>query len=306
MILVKVTSAGLLEAIRSRKKRWLATAKTKTAAAVAAGKVGERDGIWSQVKEIYILLQHFKCIYCESPMAKVEEASARGVAVEYDIEHFRPKNAVTPWPTPETLARRLGIDYADQLRSGVPQGYVRLAFDPLNYVVSCKTCNTFYKLDHFPIAGTADVSSTARAALDARELPLLLFPFGDDGDAPEAFFEFFGPLVHPRPAAGFDRLRARVVIDFFELDTRAGLLEARSALIGLLWPQLEERADPSAPDRQTASDYIDALRQDDFPHAACARAYVSLYESDRARARQWYELARKFSLKKDPKVFSVF
>ena len=55
---------------------------------------------------------------------------------EYDLEHFRPKREVTRWPTTAS-----GFQYEFETGEGAAGGYPWLAYDCLNYLVSCKTCN---------------------------------------------------------------------------------------------------------------------------------------------------------------------
>src|SRR4051812_9546682 len=304
MILIEVSEAALLDAIRQKSPRWLEKAQKKLKAARLTGSVGEKDGIWSEIKEVFILLQQFKCVYCEFPLPKVDSSSADKVAVDYDVEHFRPKSRVTPWPTPDVLERRPAIKgYQGAVSMGADKGYLRLAFDPFNYVVSCKVCNSSYKADRFPIAGQPDSRSRKRSSLDAGEKPLLLFPFGEKADDPESFLVFEGAFVRPRPAAGHDLLRAQTVIDFFELDTREGLLEGRCLLIQILWHKLEERAAPDPQTKAEAESFLDAMRKrQDFLHLACGRAFIDLFEQDRERARLWYRAAGRFLASKDPAI----
>ena len=308
MIRVVVAEAELLgridalDAGRPPDRRWLVRAAALTARCVAEGRVGEGDGIWSEVKAVYIELQRFKCIYCEQAMPEIVAGDAhapegRGVLLEHDVEHFRPKNRVTPWPSAEVAARR-GITYVSDLRHGEALGYVGLAFDPLNYAISCKVRNTSYKRDHFPILGTAMSVASSRAARDAIEQPLLLLPFGEDPEDPEALISFEGVFPRPRSSTG---LRGLVLIDFFELDTRADLVTARSTIVVLLWPQLGLRANGSA----EAAVFVDAVvnERSRFPQVACARAFVSLYALDPASAARWYDLCLRYLVSRDPSLF---
>lgn len=142
MIRIEASDKDLLEAIEKKKPGWIEDARERTKKAVQAGKVGEGEGTWSQIKEVFVLLQEFKCAYCEFPLPQVETNSADKMAVDCDIEHYRPKNRVTAWPTPDILQKRPAIhSYMAGLSAGASAGYVRLAFDPLNYVISCKVCN---------------------------------------------------------------------------------------------------------------------------------------------------------------------
>jgi hypothetical protein len=293
-----VPQEPVLDQIRRDHPNWLGRAEEKRKAAIAAGKVGDGDGIWSDIKGLFIRAQHYKCGYCEEPMAEIAEGKTEGIGVDYDIEHFRPKNRVQEWPTAEVLAERPGIDYGHQVAAGPATGYVRLAFEPQNYLVSCKLCNSYYKRDRFPIAGQPEAVATQRADLDAVELPLLLFPFGEDGDDPEKLLTFEGAAIGPLATlAGYDRLRARVVIDFFELDSRAGLLQGRSAVIKMLFPELEQRGVPDA------DSFVEALQSARFPYAACARAFVRLYDEDPEAAQRHYLAARAYLQTKDPTIW---
>ncbi|MEZ4391803.1 MAG: hypothetical protein R3A48_11955 [Polyangiales bacterium] len=306
MIRIGVKGDDLRARIEAASPGWLDDAKARTQAAVAAGKVGEGEGTWSKIKEVYIALQHHKCAYCEQPMAKTTEGSADKVAVDYDVEHFRPKNRVTPWPNAEVLRRRPALDYASLVKAGHGAGYVRLAFEPTNYVVSCKVCNSSYKADRFPIAGTASETLVDRTRLDARERPLLLFPMGDDGDDPADYLGFVGPV--PRHTSGEQHgvLRARTVIDFFELDTREDLFGGRCWVIAGLFPHLEARVQgKTAARRKVSGDFVDAAVGDASPYAACARDYVALYDADPAAAEEMYLAASAYCAKKDPSVFAA-
>ncbi len=305
MILIRVADKDLLEAIEKKRKGWLSRAKKQELAAGRASKTGEKGGIWSEVKEVFILLQRFKCIYCETPMARVDPASAAKVAVEYDVEHYRPKNRVTPWPAPADLARRPTNEaYLHRIGAGAPAGYRRLAFDPLNYVVSCKTCNCSYKLDRFPIAGQPAFRARKRTRLDAQEKPLLLFPFGEHGDDPAAFLAFEGPLVRPRAAGGYERLRGQVVIDFFELDTRAGLFQMRCVMIVLLFKYLEDLSSAEPRIRAVAEKFVHSVEEGhEQAHTACGRAFCELYGRNRALARELALRADEFLVSKDPALF---
>src|SRR5690606_34469288 len=94
---------------------------------------------WSDVKHHYVRLQHHKCAYCERAL----EAEDFGL-IEHDVEHYRPKCAVTVWHGP---------GYGFALAHGNRRGYCMLAYELRNYCAACKTCNSARKRDHFPIAG---------------------------------------------------------------------------------------------------------------------------------------------------------
>lgn len=315
MIRIEISDEALLAAIEKAKPGWLRRARDRRDAVLAAGRIAESDAIWSEIKEVFILLQAHKCIYCERPMPKTDSESADKVAVDYDMEHYRPKSRVTAWPTQETIQRRPGVgSYQGSVRAGSAEGYLRLAFEPSNYMVACKVCNSSYKADRFPIAGTPDTISTDIAALDSIERPLLLFPFGERGVEPRAYFRFLGTMVYPRAlrttartrraVGAYKQLQAQVTVDFFELDTREDLIELRCYLIQALWPQLENLSSLDEVERTLARDFVRAVRlQQRFPQMAWGRAFIALYRKDRGAARTWYQAAAQYLSTKEPNVF---
>ncbi len=240
-------------------------------------------------------------------MAKTESGSATKVAVDYDIEHYRPKNRVTPWPSDELMDRRANIrSYVARVATGYSNGYLRFAFDPFNYLVSCKVCNSSYKSDCFPIAGIPDSLTTDRASLDAREKPLLLFPLGERADDPGEYLFFRGPLIGPRPVDSEKRLRAQVVIDFFELDTREDLLESRCEIILLLWPQLENRFSTDIVKQARAELFLRKIVEERrFPQSACGRAFIELYDRNKSEAEAWHNSALEYLTSKERSVLSA-
>src|SRR5262245_18800731 len=85
-----------------------------------------------------------KCIYCERKFGSVATST-----VEHDLEHFRPTSHVAAWAVPESL-QKLGVKVTQPAADNT--GYYLLPYNLDNYSSSCKTCNTFYKLDRFPVA----------------------------------------------------------------------------------------------------------------------------------------------------------
>src|SRR5687768_11362929 len=104
MIRIPVTSPELTRLIEQEVPGWLERAARRTRQA-RQRKRFTGEGIWSEVKGVYMALQRHKCAYCERPMAQSAHAN-----IEYDVEHFRPKSRVTPWPDPKT-AKDLRIRY---------------------------------------------------------------------------------------------------------------------------------------------------------------------------------------------------
>ncbi|WP_147451225.1 hypothetical protein [Corallococcus llansteffanensis] len=240
-------------------------------------------------------LQHHKCAYCERPMGNSVQAN-----IDYDVEHFRPKGRVTPWPPPEK-ALRLGIRYSTG--NGAADGYPLLAYEPGNLAVVCKMCNSPLKSDYFPIAGTASNASTDIAELDAVEKPLLIFPLGTQGRAPEEFITFHGIVPAPVKRSGPARRRARVTIDFFELHLRTDLNDGRAHCLVQLWDKIQLAKKGSSKQRQDAREVLAAAQEDYWPFSGCARAFLSLHTSDPQRAEQYYRAAHDIVTRKEPGLY---
>ena len=240
-------------------------------------------------------LQHHKCAYCERPMAEGAHAN-----IDYDVEHFRPKSRVTPWPDAKT-PKRLRIRY--KVRSGVAKGYPLLAHEPRNYAVTCKPCNTPLKADHFPIDGKPSRVGQDLAKLDAEEKPLLIFPVGSHGAAPEELITFEGILPVPAKHARYDRKRAQVTIDFFELHLRSELRSGRAHLLVLLWDKLQIARTGTPEQRKDAQEVLEAARQNFFPFAGCARAFLDLFAKDPVKAEAYYREAHRLVARKEPGLY---
>lgn len=145
-----------------------------------------------------------------------------------------------------------------------------------------------------------------KVTLDQNEKPLLLFPFGEHGDDPKDYLTFRGPLVQARTTSGHEGLRAQVTIDFFELDTRAGLIVNRCWAITFLWPRLEERDSPDPQTRTRAREFLRTYQEGHRQlHTACGRTFIELYDQDRQQARAFYDAATDYLNSKDPAVFKA-
>jgi hypothetical protein len=288
MIRYKASTKALVSAIEQHRPGWGKRAKQKTREVSKKRHVDEKDGIWSEIKAVFASLQHYKCVYCEKPLPREDDAGKTSLgkgAVEYDVEHFRPKNAVKAWPSAD-LKKQRNITYDDQLSMGEAKGYLRLAFDPTNYALSCKTCNSGHKGNSFPIAGKTNKRATLRREQDASEMPLLLLPLGDDADDPEQIIGWDGPLPMPKKKRGLGNLRAKVCIDLFALDTRTDLRLLRCLRIWLLWGLLVEHKKAKGAQKIKAAQKIRQHTADHTYFAACARAYVALFRREQARARE--------------------
>ena len=127
--------------------------------------------------------------------------------IEEDVEHFRPKTAVTPWTPPTDIEAALaaeGVTIVQPADGSKERGYKFLAYHPFNYAVACKPCNTVLKANYFPIAGRR--KAARRPPARGTERPFLIYPIGDLDNDPENLISWRG--CHPQPvsANGFDRL----------------------------------------------------------------------------------------------------
>lgn len=289
MIRYPVTPDDLAKKIGDESKDWLANAKTKTDGFRAAKKYEEEKGTWSEIKGAYMALQHGKCAYCERKFGKDRESK-----IEHDVEHFRPKSKVRAWPP---KSRKL--KYPFPVGDASDNGYYLLAYNTGNYAVTCKKCNTIYKSDYFPIAGSARVIDDDDPHALAQEEPFLIYPIGDLDADPEDLITFEGPIAVPKQAAGRDYQRARVTIDFFKLDLRDELIFQRAVLIKSLYWALEDLAtSKEAKRREDAQLTVDMALDPRCPHTNCARSFHALYQSDRDKAEQYYDAVFEYLKKK--------
>lgn len=276
MIRYDAASAGRLEAaVRRDVPTWERRAKLRSAKISKAGEYSEKTSIWSEVKATFMRLQHSKCAFCER---KFEDPQYS--AIEFDIEHFRPKGTVVAWPDP---VRHAKLTYEFPTGGTHPRGYYWLAYDLKNYAVACKVCNTILKLNFFPIAGQRGAPLSTVANL-AAEHPLLCYPIGDIDDDPEGLITFEATTAVPVQQADYLRERATVTIDFFELNLRDQLHRERAQLISLFAPALRAVSDGTA----SKEDQAVAARMGDsrLPHAACVRAFKRTWQADRLLAER--------------------
>jgi hypothetical protein len=190
--------------------KWRKNAAKRTSGFKTKKKFAERSSIWSKVKPLFMTLQgENKCVYCERKFGTVQTST-----VEHDLEHFRPKSHVDDWSVPASL-QQAGVNVIKP--SSMNTGYYLLPYHLENYSSSCKTCNTTYKLDRFPINGAYALLGTDPRALLAAEQPLLIYPVGDWDIDPETAIQFLG--IMPQAIATSSAYnRGLVTIAFFGLD----------------------------------------------------------------------------------------
>jgi uncharacterized protein (TIGR02646 family) len=157
------------------------------------------DPIWGEktVRQTLWQSQHKKCCYCERQ---------RDVARESDIEHFRPKAAVT---------------------DSNNAGYWWLAYSWTNLLFSCRYCNQEHKKNFFPLLDEATRARTPRDRL-AREQPVLIDPSRED---PSQFIGFdFGNNLLVRPFGRDKHRRGLRTIEILGLDATELSVERASVL----------------------------------------------------------------------------
>ena len=166
------------------------------------------------VKTKLLVIYAHCCAFCEARVNKYD-----------DTEHFRPKHEIT------------GIN---------TEGYYWLAVEWSNLLIACKVCNSDYKGNHFPIAGTRLMPPTTFDFNNATvvsdffrrnhiqsvelesELPLLLHPVLDNPDD-YLSFEMNGTVT-----AKNNNEKGRTSIHYYGLndwDNRSILIKDRQTII---------------------------------------------------------------------------
>lgn len=286
MIRYAVTVGDLHAAIEGEKPGWLDKAAKRTELLVTDNRFHE-DTVdnypkpsWSDIKGAWRTLQGDKCAYCEK-LVGTEYAS-----VEHDVEHYRPKKKSTGWyrnSKPPKPALRVATT------KGRGDGYFWLAYAPLNYCTSCKTCNSTLKRTRFPILGTVGSPGDDVPTLMATERPLLPYPIGDIDDDPEEIIQWEGMVPKHTGSTPERRVRGKGTIAFFDLAGRTDLLRGRAVALSLIWRKLEVELDATRPasERDTAREWVDTyVASPKRPHVACLRSFVRLARSNDARARE--------------------
>jgi uncharacterized protein (TIGR02646 family) len=158
--------------------------------------------LWGEVRPYLIRLSGLnvndaKCWYCES----------KGAGFTHHVDHFRPKKSVSDKYQPNN------------------SGYWWLAFNILNYRLSCQRCNTgIAKGEKFPLAEGSFRATSYNDNLDD-EVPLLLDP-ARTGD--NTFFNFSedGRVYPCKPENSIPSIKAKISIDVYDLN-HVSKLEAR-------------------------------------------------------------------------------
>lgn len=283
MIRYAITSADWARAIDAAVPTWFDRARERTDVYSHAGAYAQPpSNIWGDIKRVYMELQGYKCGFCER---RLEQSSYGNV--EHDVEHFRPKAMVESWPPSSAPERAAGLDFA----LGAPspqQGYFLLPHHHENYLISCKTCNSAFKSNGFPVDGPRDLAM--RSPRHTSERPWLVYPLGSLDDDPQKLIRFEGIVPVPAATGGRRRRRGQLIIGFFGLAERDGLLLERSIAIVALHLALAGVPDQDLTGR-LARHMVQALTSDRAAHANCARSFVGLWASDEAAAVEFSQAA---------------
>jgi hypothetical protein len=290
MIRYDIPAPPLSDRVDAAYPRWRTKAAKRTAAFKKKKRFAEKSSIWSKVKPLYMTLQgENKCIYCERKFGSVEAST-----VEHDLEHFRPKSHVDKWTVPESLTHA-GVTITKPKTNNT--GYYLLPYNLENYSSSCKTCNTRYKLDRFPVSGSYNMKGNDPRAL-LSEQPLLIYPVGDWDVDPESVIRFFGYMPEAISDSA-DYHRGLVTIAFFgldDIDARSDLFLERAIIIVSMKPFLDAANDPAASPtaRSDAQAQVDRRTSPKSLHANCARSFERLYKTDRAAANACYKASDEY------------
>jgi hypothetical protein len=259
--------------VKAKYPNWSERAEQLTQANISdASHVG--PATWSEVKEVFQRAQAEKCAYCERRLGSH--------GIEWDMDHYRPKNAVKAWMP-------VSINFRDQPSEN--PGYYRLAYDSRNYLAACKRCNSTFKGTFFPVSGLRQMTTNEPTIL-AQESPLLINPLDAADEDPENLIDFLGPIPRPRSLHGASRLRALAVIEMFGLADEDLVRDRCESVLAPMWGQYLNR---NAPGRagEVARDNIRLLCEPSSAHTNCAKAFFRLCTTDEPLAEQLYEAAKR-------------
>jgi hypothetical protein len=194
--------------------KWVARCQTKTQHVidvVDAGKRPKLTALYKKQKAAYVSLSHGKCVFCEKLIVSTQHG---------DIDHFRPKDAVSEEDWTDVQFCRDG-------RSGRHLGYYWLTYEPRNLVLACIACNQIGEGKRWGKSARFPVESyrAERPGEEANEAPCLLNPF-DDNPADHLSINSAG-VYAPLNASE----RGRATISVLGLNLR-GLPDERAAKYG--------------------------------------------------------------------------
>jgi hypothetical protein len=230
------------------------------------GKHFEPRKLWSVAKHKAALVGAStiltKCAWCE------QHCEWRR---QLDVEHYRPKAAVTRWEGSPPLVSDVPPDQVP-----VSGGYWWLAFDWNNYSLACGPCNQGWKRNLFPVRGPR---APYREDMEAHEAALLVDPMSSFRTADHFSWDKLGIMN-----AASDRGEATIITCGLNRSPLVALREktARNVLqeIGRLW-----RARRS---RDISLRHLQALRELCAPESQFAG--MNRWWVERTSGKTWEDL----------------
>lgn len=290
MIQYPISIVELKRKAQAEKPGWLERAKARTKKYKIIGYYKDSSGIWSEIKAVYMRLQHGKCAYCERQLESEEYGR-----IEHDVEHFRPKKRARPWKlTPELV--QAGVNLTAPVTGKADPGYHLLAYNLLNYCASCKPCNSSIKSDNFPIEGTRTPGGNDPVQL-CSEKPFLVNPIGNFDDNPESLIFFHGLSPMTSNGSVHKMHRGLVTIAFFHLDDRSRkyLFRERANVIVSLYSFLElATLATNRGEKVTYQGLVTLATKPSAQHANCARSFRNLYNQNQNEATDLFNAAVKY------------
>lgn len=287
MIQYPISQQQLEQLLEQERPGWLARAHDRTDNFATLGHYQESSSIWSEVKVVYMRLQHDKCAYCERQLESEEYGR-----IEHDLEHFRPKKKAKSWKLTRAL-KQAGVILTAPVSGAADPGYHLLAYNPFNYCTSCKSCNSRLKSDYFPIEGIRSSGGADPFQLSS-EKPLLVNPVGDLDDDPASLISFHGLSPMASGSSDYKRHRGLVSIAFFHLDDRRRkyLFRERANIIVSLHSFLKLADQMANPEEKSVyEELVDMTTRPSAPHTNCASCFCELYKQDQNQADELFQLA---------------
>lgn len=287
MIQYPISRQQLEQLIEIERPGWIERARNRTNNFSDLGYYHESSSIWSEVKVVYMRLQHGKCAYCERQLESEEYGR-----IEHDLEHFRPKKKAKSWKLTRAL-KQAGVVLTAPISGTADPGYHLLAYNPLNYCTSCKSCNSRLKSSYFPIEGIRSSGGADPLQLNS-EKPLLVNPVGDFDNDPASLISFHGLFPMASGNSDYKRHRGLVSIAFFHLDDRRRkyLFRERANIIVSLhsFLKLADRA-VNPEEKSVYEELVNITTRPSAPHTNCARCFLKLYNQDKDEAYELFQLA---------------
>lgn len=206
--------------------------------------IDARASIWADIKQYLEDLSDRRCWYCESSE----------IRSDLPVDHFRPKKSVVEDPS--------------------HPGYWWLAFEILNFRLSCTFCNSWRiderrgtkggKHDHFPLL---EGSPRARNATDdlSAERPVLLDPC-DHRDPPLLTFRQDGmPIPKASDVKAVEYIRADRSIHWYHLDHHLIVSQRKD-----VWKQVDDLVNRGIR-CLSAGCSLDDVKEDLYKIARCSR-----------------------------------